>query len=74
VVSAKPGFDLRAKHENPEHCSSHGALFREQILVPMGINVKIKKDFVRTVDLYPTILHLLGKPIPRNIDGVSLVS
>lgn len=74
VVSAKPGFDLRAKHENPEHCSSHGALFREQILVPLGINVKIKKDFVRTVDLYPTILHLLGKPIPRNIDGVSLVS
>ena len=74
VISAKPGFDLRAKHENPEHCSSHGALFREQILVPLGISVKIKKEFVRTVDLYPTILHLLGKQIPRDIDGVSLVS
>jgi type I phosphodiesterase/nucleotide pyrophosphatase len=74
VVSANQGFDLRAKHENPEHCSSHGALFREQILVPLGINVKIKKEFVRTVDLYPTILRLLGKPIPKDIDGVSLVN
>ncbi len=73
VVSAKQGFDLRAKHENPEHCSSHGALFREQILVPLGINIKIKKEFVRTVDLYPTILHSLGKPIPKGSDGVSLV-
>jgi hypothetical protein len=73
LVSAKLGFDLRAKHENPEHCSSHGALLREQILVPLGINVKIKKEFIRTVDLYPTILHLLGKPIPKGADGVSLV-
>lgn len=73
VVSAKQGFDLRAKYENPEHCSSHGALFREQILVPLGINIKIKKGFVRTVDLYPTILHLLGKPIPKGSDGVCLV-
>ncbi|MBF8303326.1 MAG: type phosphodiesterase/nucleotide pyrophosphatase, partial [Candidatus Dadabacteria bacterium] len=70
---AKQGFDLRAKHENPEHRSSHGALFREQILVPLGINIKIKKEFVRTVDLYPTILHILGKPIPKGSDGVSLV-
>ncbi|HEY7535689.1 MAG TPA: alkaline phosphatase family protein [Thermodesulfobacteriota bacterium] len=73
VVSAKQGFDLRAKHEKPEHCSSHGALFREQILVPLGINIKINKEFVRTADLYPTILHLLGKPIPEGCDGVSLV-
>lgn len=73
LVSAKQGFDLRAKHEKPEHCSSHGALFREHIVVPLCLNTKIKKEFVRTVDIYPTVLRLLGRPIPKGIDGVSLV-
>jgi hypothetical protein len=73
VVSAKQGFDLRARHEWPEHSSSHGALFREHILVPLCMSTKIKKEFVRTVDLYPTILRLLGRPVPEGIDGVSLV-
>lgn len=73
VISAKPGFDLRLKHENPEHCSSHGALFRGHIVVPLCMSVRIRKEFVRTVDVYPTILRLLGKPVPPGVDGVSLV-
>jgi len=73
VVSAKRGFDFRAKHEKPEHCSSHGALFREHIIVPLCLNTKIEREFVRTVDIYPTILHLLGHSVPTGIDGVSLV-
>lgn len=73
VLSAKPGYDLRAKHESPEHCSSHGALFRDHIMVPMAINTEIDKEYVRTVDLYPTILRLLGRSVPENTDGVSLV-
>ena len=73
VVSAKPGFDLRARHENPEHRSSHGALFREHMVVPLCINKEIKKKFVRTADLYPTIVRLLGHPVPDWVDGTSLV-
>jgi hypothetical protein len=73
LVSAREGFDLRAKHEKPEHCSSHGALFREHMVVPLCLNTKIKREFVRTVDIYPTILSLLGRPVSPGIDGVNLV-
>ncbi len=73
VLSASPGFDLRAKHENPEHYSSHGALTRDHMLVPFVINTPLNTKYVRSVDIYPTILSLMGIPIPGNIDGVSLV-
>jgi hypothetical protein len=72
VLSANHGYDLRAKHEKPEHCSSHGGLFREHMLVPLAISADIKKQYIRTVDLYPTILSLLGKPVPEGIDGVDI--
>ncbi|MGH7900332.1 MAG: alkaline phosphatase family protein [Thermodesulfobacteriota bacterium] len=73
VVSANPGFDLRARHEKPEHCSSHGGLFKEHMLVPVTISAKVNKAYARTVDLYPTILSLMGYPLPAGIDGVTLV-
>jgi len=73
VVSANPGFDLRARHEKPEHCSSHGALFKEHMLVPVTISAKVNKPYARTVDLYPTILSLMGYSLPAGIDGVTLV-
>jgi len=73
ILSASPGYDLRAKHENPEHRSSHGALFRDHMLVPLVMNAKVNKEFIRTVDIFPTILSFLGQPIPNNIDGISLV-
>lgn len=73
VISAKTGFDLRARHEKPEHCSSHGSLGAEHMKVPLAINRKINRKHVRTVDIYPTILEFFGKPLPANIDGVSLI-
>ena len=73
VVTASPGYDLRAKHENPEHCSSHGSLVRDHMLVPIAINTDISKEFIRTVDLFPTILKLLGYELPQFLDGQSLV-
>lgn len=73
VVSANPGFDLRARHEKPEHCSSHGGLFKEHMLVPVTISAKVNKPYARTVDLYPTILSLMGYSLPAGIDGVTLV-
>lgn len=73
VLSANKGYDLRAKHENPEHRSSHGALFRDHMIVPCAINAKLNKEFIRTVDIFATMLTSLGHPLSDNLDGVSLV-
>ncbi len=73
VVSANLGYDLRAKHEKPEHSSSHGSLHRDHMMVPIAINTDIKSEYIRTVDLFPTVLELLGYEIPESLDGKSLV-
>ncbi|MGQ0793218.1 MAG: alkaline phosphatase family protein [Deltaproteobacteria bacterium] len=72
VLSARRGFDLRARHENPEHCSSHGALFRDHMIVPLCMSAPIKRAPARTVDVFPTILALLGYSAPASMDGASL--
>ena len=56
VVTAKPGYDLRGWRELPEHRSSHGALCREHMDVPVLSNRPLKADGgIRTVDLFPTV-------------------
>ena len=56
VVTAKPGYDLRGWRELPEHHSSHGALCREHMEVPVLSNRPLKADEgIRTVDLFPTV-------------------
>ena len=56
VVTAKPGYDLRGWREFPEHRSSHGALCREHMEVPVLSNRPLKADGgIRTVDLFPTV-------------------
>jgi hypothetical protein len=65
LVSAKEGFDLRTRFENPEHKSSHGSLHKSHLLVPYVSNVKITaKRKLRTVDVFPSILSLLGLKNP----------
>ena len=73
VISAANGFDLRAYHEKPEHCASHGSLLKEHMLVPLVLNQKINKKFVRTTDTYPTIMKFLDVKVDVNIDGTSLI-
>lgn len=70
VVFAKEGFDLRGKHEWPEHHSSHGSMAHTD--VPICTNIKLESQTCRTVDVFPTILNQLGRAIPENIDGVVL--
>lgn len=70
VLSADPGYDLRARYEYPEHHATHGALNAEQMFVPLAINLPIETEFIRTVDLFPTILSQFGRPVePAQIDG-----
>ena len=69
VIFAKEGFDLRDKHEWPEHKSSHGSPLKEHMEVPVCTNIKLESRICKTVDVFPTILHRMGHDIPKNVDG-----
>ncbi len=61
VVTSKPGYDLRGRREIPEHHSSHGALCRDHMRVPILSNRPLRNEGpVRTVDLFPTVASSLG--------------
>jgi hypothetical protein len=71
LVSAKSGFDLRARWELPEHHSTHGALIQPQMYVPVIFSHRIEADHFRTADVFPTVLRLMGKEPSPDIDGVA---
>jgi hypothetical protein len=74
VVSAAPGYDLRASHkERVEYRSCHGSLHREHMTVPFAINTPTEDRPLRSVDTFPTILELLGHTPPAGVDGTSLL-
>ncbi len=70
VVCAQSGFDLRERFEYQPHNGSHGTLHRDHMLVPAAINAQWPQGaLLSSVDLFPTILDALGKPIPAGLDG-----
>jgi len=69
VICARHGFDLRAHFEYQPHNGSHGGLHRDHILVPALTNGRWASERMRTVDLFPSILAALGKPMPPGLDG-----
>ena len=74
VVTARPGYDLRGWREFPEHRSSHGALCREQMAVPVLSNRPIASDGgIRTVDLFSTVAEGLGLAPTKPHFGRSLL-
>ena len=76
IVTAKPGYDLRGWREFPEHRSSHGALCREHMAVPILSNVPLSAfsdGMARTVDLFPTVVEGLGLTPTRPHFGQSLL-
>jgi len=73
ILSAAKGSDLRLRYEIHEHKSSHGSLHWEHMKVPLVTNVRLPEGPVRTVDVFPTVLKLLGRPVPAGIDGISLL-
>ena len=73
TLSATPGYDLRLEHEVPEHKGSHGSLHRDHMAVPVAVNTPLPIKNFRTVDVFPTLLKLLGKPMPDFMDGQSLL-
>jgi hypothetical protein len=69
ILSAARNWDLRAKYEPIPHFSSHGALHREHMLVPLLMNNAAASKPRRTVDVMPSALAALGLPIPGGLDG-----
>jgi Type I phosphodiesterase / nucleotide pyrophosphatase len=69
VVCARPGYDLRSRFEYQPHHGSHGCLDRDHMLIPVAVNASWSRVPIRSVDLFPTILAALGRPVPEGLDG-----
>jgi hypothetical protein len=73
ILSAAREWDFRAKYEPIPHVSSHGALHREHMLVPLLLSRPAVHRPRRTVDLMPSALTALRLPIPDGLDGKSFL-
>ncbi|NUQ21992.1 MAG: hypothetical protein HOQ09_13670 [Gemmatimonadaceae bacterium] len=73
VLSASREWDFRARWEPIPHLSSHGALHREHMLVPLVVNHPVAGRPRRTVDVMPSALTALGVAVPPGLDGESFV-
>ena len=73
MLSATRGWDFRARYEPIPHVSSHGALHREHMDVPLLLNRPAAQTPRRTVDVMPSALTALGLTVPTGLDGTSFV-
>ena len=73
ILSAARDWDFRARYEPIPHRSSHGALHREHMLVPLLTNTPTARPPLRTADVMPSALAALGLAVPRGLDGESFV-
>jgi hypothetical protein len=73
ILSAARDWDFRARYEPIPHVSSHGALHREHMLVPLVVNRAPAHAPRRTVDVMPSALAALGIDAPPGLDGISFV-
>ncbi len=71
IVSAARDWDLRARFEPIPHVSSHGALHREHMLVPLLAGRPFARAPRRTADVMPSVLAALGVAVPDGLDGRS---
>jgi len=71
IVSAARDWDLRGRYEPIPHVSSHGALHREHMLVPLLASRPFSYAPLRTADVMPSALAALGVPVPDGLDGAS---
>ncbi len=73
ILSAARDWDFRARYEPIRHVSSHGALHREHMIVPLLLNRPVARAPRRTTDVMPSTLAALGLPIPAALDGTSFL-
>ncbi len=73
ILSARPGWDFRARYEPIPHRSAHGALHRDHMLVPLLTNRPPARRPRRTTDVFASTLAALGVPAPPALDGESFL-
>ena len=73
VLSAAPGWDFRERYEPIPHVSSHGALHREHMHVPLLLDAPPARRPRRTTDIFASALTSLGISMPRSLDGESFL-
>jgi hypothetical protein len=73
ILSAARDWDFRAKYEPIPHYSSHGALHKDHMLVPLLMNKAPHRKPRRTVDVMPSVLAALSRSIPAGLDGTSFI-
>ena len=73
ILSSARGWDFRARWEPIPHVSSHGALHRDHMLVPLLLNRPAAGTPRRTVDVMPSALRALRRDVPSGLDGSSFV-
>lgn len=73
VLSACRDWDFRARYEPIPHVSSHGALHRDHMIVPLLLDRPPSKKPRRTADVFPSALEALGVPPPSRLDGSSFI-
>lgn len=71
ILSAARDWDFRGNWEPIPHVSSHGALHRDHMLVPLLLNRPASRAPRRTVDIMPSALAALGIAVPSAVDGTS---
>ena len=73
ILSAARDWDFRARYEPIPHVSSHGALHREHMLVPLLTSRPTARVPRRTADVMPSALVALGLGVPGGLDGESFL-
>ncbi len=73
ILSAARQWDFRAKYEPISHYSSHGGLHKDHMLVPLLTNKALHIKPRRTVDVMPSALAALSRPVPPGLDGTSFI-
>ena len=73
ILSGARDWDFRARYEPIPHVSSHGALHREHMLVPLLVDGPVTRVPRRTVDVMPSALAALGVAVPAGLDGYSFM-
>jgi hypothetical protein len=73
ILSACREWDFRARYEPIPHVSSHGALHREHMAVPLLLDRPPSTTPRRTADVFPSALRALGVSLPSVLDGSSFV-
>ena len=71
ILSASRDWDFRARYEPIPHVSSHGALHREHMIVPLLLDRPPVRSPMRTVDLMASTCDALGIATPAGVEGRS---